>query len=79
MAVGIWLVIVVVFSLLGLIPLTLVIWLLVYAARSATVQVGRCAGCGYDLAHLGESRACPECGLAFTRNARGDAVSKRSA
>jgi len=66
-----------VFSLFVLIPLVLVLWLLVYAARAATVSVGRCARCGYDLRGLGERRACPECGLGFRVNAAGDPLSVR--
>ncbi len=65
-----------VFSLLVLIPLTLTIWLLVYAATSATSHVGRCRRCQYDLRDLGDSRHCPECGHPFVIDARGDVISR---
>lgn len=65
----------IIFALLGLIPLVLVIWLLIYAARAATIQVNRCQHCGYDLRNLGDVRNCPECGHPFMVNANGDAIS----
>lgn len=64
-----------IFALLVLIPITLTLWLLVYAARAATRMVGACRRCGYDLRGLGERTRCPECGQPFEINARGDAVS----
>jgi predicted amidophosphoribosyltransferase len=64
-----------VFSLLIVIPLTLTIWLLVYAARSATTHIGFCKKCNYDLRGLRDRRTCPECGQPFIVNERGDVVS----
>lgn len=65
-----------IFSLLVLIPLSLTIWLLIFAATSATTHVGRCRRCRYDLRHLGEIRRCPECGHPFIINEQGDPISQ---
>lgn len=67
--------VVIVFALLVLVPITLTIWLLVYAARAATSFVGRCRRCGYDLRGLEGRHECPECGQPFIVNAHGDAIS----
>lgn len=65
----------IVFGLIVLAPITLTLTLLVYAARAATLCVGKCRRCGYDLRGLGDVRACPECGKGFVVNGRGDAIS----
>lgn len=65
-----------IFALLVLIPLSLTLWLLVYAATHATTHIGTCRRCRYDLRALGESRSCPECGHPFTINQYGDIISR---
>ena len=42
------------------VPLMLTIWLLAYAAGAATVRIGYCRRCQYDLRGLGDRRCCPE-------------------
>ncbi|MCE9590918.1 MAG: hypothetical protein K8S99_10375 [Planctomycetes bacterium] len=66
---------IVVFGVFTLIPLTLVVWLLVFAARRATRAINQCKACGYDLHSLGDRRECPECGRPFQVNQNGDVVS----
>lgn len=57
------------------VPLALVIWLVVYAGRRATIYIGECRACHYDLRGSLESGRCPECGRPFRINQNGDAVS----
>lgn len=37
--------------------------------RAKAADYRLCPGCAYDLRDLGESGACPECGLPFQRSA----------
>ena len=56
------------------VPISLTVWLLIYAARSATRMVGVCRRCGYDLRACTRGQ-CPECGQPYVINERGEAVS----
>jgi rRNA maturation endonuclease Nob1 len=55
-----------VLGLLVLMPISLVIMLLIYAAQESGTVFGACQRCGYCLEHLADDeRECPECGHPF--------------
>lgn len=68
-----WLVLLI-FVSFTFVPIVLTTWLVMCANR-ATIWVGHCRRCGYDLHHLGNRRHCPECGHPFQLNARGEPIS----
>ncbi len=57
------------------VPLALILWLLIHAARRATICVGQCRDCDYDLRGSLASGRCPECGRPFRVDGNGNAVS----
>ena len=67
-------IVVLVFTSFGVVPIVLVAWLVMSASRSA-MALGTCRRCGYDLRKLGDRRRCPECGEPFRLGSRGEPIS----